>query len=231
MLHLEGSSPRHLVASRASLLPRTRRRSGAARAAATAGARRSRARGRGGGGLPLLPRCASEGRRGSAPLRAASDRARSASAGSSPTVADRVSLPTARRGDRRAVYLSSASSNPDVTDSTTDSPASKRGRSSFPRATRCTAVLGRVGTGSRRSQELSSAVCARGRWWRSQRGTAPASVGRRTRVECLLDDDRGREVGGGTVWEHDVALDDVRPWGQRVREVNKAVGDGQPLPF
>jgi hypothetical protein len=50
-------------------------------------------------------------------------------------------------------------------------------------------------------------------------------------VECLLDDDRGRKVGGGTVWEHDVAFDDVRPWRQRVREVNKAVGDGQPIPF
>jgi hypothetical protein len=60
---------------------------------------------------------------------------------------------------------------------------------------------------------------------------ARVSVGRRTRVECLLDDDRGRKVDGGTVWEHDVAFDDVRPGGQRVREVNKAVGDGQPIPF
>ena len=56
-------------------------------------------------------------------------------------------------------------------------------------------------------------------------------IGDAVRAEGLLDDDRGRKVGGGTVWEHDVAFDDVRPWGQRVREVNKAVGDGQPMPF
>jgi hypothetical protein len=102
--------------------------------------------------LPLPPRCASEGRRCSAHLRAVADRARSASAGASP----------------------------------------------------------------RRRRPGSPAYA-----WRS----------RRTRVECLLDDDRGRKVGGGTVWEHDVAFDDVCPWGQRVREVHEAVGDGQPIPF
>jgi hypothetical protein len=70
--------------------------------------------------------------------------------GRRPTVADRFScLGTARRPSS-GVPVSCASSKPDVTDSTTDSPACKRGRSSFPRGTRCTAVLGSVGTGRRR---------------------------------------------------------------------------------
>jgi hypothetical protein len=81
-------------------------------------------------------------------------------------------------------------------------------------------------------------------WWRGGLGRydgVPATTSRtwtwrtsprrRTRVERLLDDDRGRKVLGGTAWELDAAFDDVRPWGQRVGEVNEAVCDGQPIPF
>jgi hypothetical protein len=82
------------------------------------------------------------------------------------------------------VYLSSASSNPDVTDSTNDSPACKRGRSSFPSATRCTAVLGRVGNGSRRRSGVEHhSLRLRAMVAIAAGHGARVSVGRRQRVE------------------------------------------------
>ena len=64
------------------------------------------------------------------------------------TVAGQVLLPT--HGAATVERCTSPPRRQSGPGATTDSPACKRGRSSFPRPTRCTAVLGRVGTGSRR---------------------------------------------------------------------------------
>jgi hypothetical protein len=57
---------------------------------------------------------------------------------------------------------------------------------------------------------------------------ARVSVGRRTRVKCLLDDDRRRNVEAGRAL--DVDNDRVRPWRERISEYDIAVGNGQPVP-